>query len=84
MLSVSFNDLPDNAIRQIIGNLDKEGLKNCFTTSTRLYGAAKPRCEVEELLTWIRASLAHENTETFQKPWVVSFCKLGKKDALNI
>ena len=66
--NISFSDLPQNAFLQIVGDkkLDRKDLYNILTVSTQLHNAVKPRCEVEQLLFWIRSSLAHGQPEKFQ------------------
>ncbi len=67
-LQFSFNDLPDNALLQIVGdnNLDKKDLYSLLTLSKQIHNAVKPRCEVEHLLSWIRSSLARGQPGKFQ------------------
>ena len=66
--NISFSDLPQNALLQIVGDkkLDRKDLYSILTVSKQMHNAVKPRCEVEQLLSWIQTSLAHGQPEKFQ------------------
>ncbi len=66
-LNVSFYELPNKAILQIVQdkNLNAKDRYHLLTTSKKMHKAIMPICKVEQLLAWIRAASSKGNAEKF-------------------